>query len=414
MLDVSGAPALTTIAKGETDNPGDPVTDILGSMLSDVDTGDPIGLAVIDLDPGNGTWQFSLDDGLSWSDVGAVSQSAALLLEDDDRVRFVPDGQAADSAWLGYRGWDRSGTTATGAGTKVPIDATGGTTPFSNQSDTASVTVTDVRFPDDPRFNDQWNLHNTGQGDGTDDADTDMPEAWGLITGSREIVVGVIDSGIDPTHVDLYRNIWINPGEIPETLGTSITDTDSDGLISFEDLNDPTNASHITDHNDNGYMDARDLLLDSGWANGIDEDGNGYVDDLYGWDFVNQDNDPFDDGGHGTHVAGTIGASGDNATGATGINWVSSLIALKTLDGSTPPQGEMADAIEAIEYATNLRTRETSQVNLRVLNHSYGFGGVAGESGRQALAAALAKKFDSRGRVKSSGCGCRKRQCTRQ
>ena len=156
-------------------------------------------------------------------------------------------------------------------------------------------------LPDDPRFvnGDLWGMHNTGQSGGTFDADIDAPEAWDIQTGSRFVIVGVIDSGTDWGHEDLSTNIWSNPGEIP--------------------------------------------------GDGIDNDGNGFVDDIRGWDFANSDNDPMDDAGHGTHVAGTIGAKGNNGIGVVGVNWNVTIMPLKFLDSSG--SGTSAGAINAILYA---------------------------------------------------------------
>jgi subtilisin family serine protease len=155
--------------------------------------------------------------------------------------------------------------------------------------------------PNDPRFGEMWDQENTTQTGGTNDADIDATAAWDIHTGSHNTIVAVIDTGIDWTHADLDDNLWINADEI------------------------------------NG--------------NGLDDDGNGYVDDYFGYDFINHDGNPMDDQGHGTHVAGTIGAEGNNGVGVTGINWNVSLMALKFLgaDGS----GTTSDAIEAILYAVN-------------------------------------------------------------
>lgn len=180
-------------------------------------------------------------------------------------------------------------------------------------------------FPTDPKFTDLWGLHNTGQLGGTVDADIDAPEAWSIATGDVSTVVAVIDTGIDYTHPDLAANIWRNPGEIPN--------------------------------------------------NGLDDDGNGYIDDYYGYDFVGaNDSDPFDDEGHGTHVAGTIGAVSNNQLGVVGVNWNVQLMALKFLDSSG--SGSLADAIEAINYATMMRQRG---INICVTNNSWGGGGFSQE-----------------------------------
>src|SRR5262249_11938884 len=151
--------------------------------------------------------------------------------------------------------------------------------------------------PNDTRFPEMWALDNRGQTGGTPGADIDAVRAWGVSTGSRSVKVAIIDTGCDLHHPDLEANIWTNPGEIP--------------------------------------------------GNGIDDDGNGFVDDVHGWDFINDDNDPTDDHGHGTHVAGTIGALGNNALGVVGVNWQVSLVPLKFLgaDGS----GSYADPISAID-----------------------------------------------------------------
>jgi len=190
--------------------------------------------------------------------------------------------------------------------------------------------VSIARTPDDPRFDELWGLNNDGQTGGTADADIDAVEAWDISTGSRDVVVGVIDTGIDYSHSDLASNMWVNSSEIP--------------------------------------------------GDGIDNDGNGFIDDVHGINAITDSGDPMDDEGHGTHVSGTIGASGGNGIGVVGVNHEVSLVGCKFLDAAG--SGSTSDAIKCIDYMVSLKN---SGVNLRVLNNSWGGGGYS-----QALADAIA------------------------
>ena len=203
-------------------------------------------------------------------------------------------------------------------------------------------------------------------------------EAWADgDTGSMTSVVGVIDTGIDYTHPDLYLNIWLNQREIPTTFRARLNDIDTDGLITFRDLNGAANTSYVLDYNRNGRIDAGDLLSDARWENRADEDGNGYTDDLIGWDFVNNDNDPYDDNGHGTHVGGTIGGIGGNGVGVAGVNWNIQMVALKFLSASG--SGASSGAINAVNYFTDAATRASGVEDFIATNNSWGGGGYSAQ-----------------------------------
>ena len=166
-------------------------------------------------------------------------------------------------------------------------------------------TLADAVVPNDPKYSEQWNLPLMR-----------LPQAWAIEKGNRNVVIAVIDSGIDYKHEDLAPKAWVNPREIPE--------------------------------------------------NGLDDDGNGYIDDIYGWDFTDApnlqaegdylegDNEPIDERGHGTHVAGIAGAMPHNGIGIAGVAWRCPLMAIRaglSLGGSSRMQDD--DSASAIVYAAD-------------------------------------------------------------
>ena len=192
-----------------------------------------------------------------------------------------------------------------------------------------------------------------------------VAEAWDHTTGSTTITVGVIDTGIDYRHPDLYLNIWINQDEMPSGVRSTLVDSDADGLITFWDLNAPVNAGILADADGDSRITGYDII--AAWSDNTDADSNGYRDDLIGWDWVNNDNNPFDDNsmGHGTHVAGTIGGIGNNGVGVVGVNWKTQIAALKFL--SSGGSGSTSNAALAITYAAN--------EGIEITNNSWGGGG---------------------------------------
>ena len=190
-------------------------------------------------------------------------------------------------------------------------------------------------IPNDPHFWRLWGMRNYGQDfypgvfweKGIPGCDISATEAWGVRTDASSVLVAVIDSGIDVNHLDLTNNIWRNPGEIP--------------------------------------------------GNGIDDDGNGFIDDVYGWDFANNDNTVFDSpvaDRHGTHVAGTIGAEGNNNRGVAGVAWKARIMSCKFIHGQS---GSTWNAIKGINYA--------SMMGAKIASNSWGGGGES-EALKEAIA----------------------------
>lgn len=164
--------------------------------------------------------------------------------------------------------------------------------------------------PNDTNFNNLWSQTNTGQSvnstSGTSDSDIDATEAWDIRTDASSVIVAVTDTGILTTHPDLTGNLWTNTGE---TSG-----------------------------------------------NGIDDDGNGYIDDIYGYDFPNNTGNISDFNGHGTHVAGTIGAKGNNGIGVSGVSWDVKLMPLVIFEPDSvtgDPIASTSDILKAFTYAKN-------------------------------------------------------------
>jgi hypothetical protein len=137
-LTSTGGQTLTAITEDAIGNNGDAVANIVGSTIGDVDPRAVAGIALTALASGRGTWQYFLDGGTTWANVGSVSDTAALLLRPADRLRFVPDTRNADTATISYCAWDQ---TSGLVGTKVDRTANGGTTAFSTSGDTAAITV---------------------------------------------------------------------------------------------------------------------------------------------------------------------------------------------------------------------------------------------------------------------------------
>ncbi len=175
--------------------------------------------------------------------------------------------------------------------------------------------------PDDPDFGKLWGLRNTGSNEpqgsaGIEGSDVNALNAWDLTRGSKAVKIAVIDTGVDYNHPDLKDNMWINTQEA------------------------------------NGKA-------------GVDDDGNGFVDDVRGYDFANNDADPMDGNGHGTHCSGTIGAVHNNRVGVAGVMADVTIVPVKFLtdEGS----GSLEGAIKAIDYATTM--------NVDLMSNSWGGGG---------------------------------------
>lgn len=154
----------------------------------------------------------------------------------------------------------------------------------------------------DPAIKQAWGLKKSDAG-----------RAWSVTKGDKKVIVAIVDTGIDALHEDLKNNLWTNPGE---------TGLDSQGKEKA--------------------------------SNGIDDDGNGYVDDIHGWNFVSNNNKLNDNHGHGTHIAGIIGAEAGNHKGISGISPEVSLMVLKYYDPKVPNTDNLKNTIESFKYAVKM------------------------------------------------------------
>ncbi len=188
-------------------------------------------------------------------------------------------------------------------------------------------------LPRDPQFGEQWALSNSGQRGGKKGADISAPLAWATTTGSQEVVVAVLDSGVDYNHEDLAPNMWTRPDSMAP------------------------------------YQDAE----------------LGTIDDVDGFNAIDNASDPRDENGHGTHCAGIIGAEGENDIGIAGVNWKVRIMPLKFMNAGG--YGTTKDAIEAINYVID---RKKAGVNVRIISASWG-----GTQKSRALEAVIRKAYEN-------------------
>jgi subtilisin family serine protease len=177
--------------------------------------------------------------------------------------------------------------------------------------------------PNDPMFSLLWGLQNKGQNGGLPLADIAAVPAWSVTTGTRSVVVGVVDTGIDYNHPDLKPNVWTAPVAFTVQFGP----------------NDKLTCAAGT----------------------------------HGYDAIANTCNPMDQNGHGTHVSGTIGAAGDNSAGVAGVNWAVSMMGLRFMDASG--KGTVANAIRAIQFAIQVKAALPNLAGIRVLSNSWGGSG---------------------------------------
>lgn len=277
-------------------------------------SGDPLGSPTkmqwlgVQVDVAAGSWVLSFDQQLGMGVAATTAKAIAAEM-----------GVSADMAYgIGRGRWAALRTT--GIVTPDAIARAQAKFPMLTSIVPDRISKT-AQVPNDPQFVEQYTYQNVGQTiagrPGVIDADIDATDAWDKTIGSQDVLIAIIDTGVQVDHPDLVANIWTNPGEVA--------------------------------------------------GNGIDDDGNGFVDDIHGWDFGDLDNNPDDVMGHGTAVAGVVGAVGNNNVGVTGVAWNVGLVPLKIADryGSLV----LSAIIGSHDYCTQMRERGD---NLVASNNSYG------------------------------------------
>jgi hypothetical protein len=229
----------------------------------------------------------------------AVTKSGLVCVELDTNPTRLPDGKA--TLGIPKTAWELRVATARGQQILADIRVLAAERRFRyiepDYVIPCSVTPKDKAFTDGQL----WGLHNPRRKNGTIKADIDAVRAWDLSIGSSDVVVAIIDTGIRYTHQDLKNQMWVNTDEIPN--------------------------------------------------NGKDDDKDGFVDNIFGIDAVNNDGDPMDDNGHGTHCAGTIGAEANNGHPHVGVAWKVRLMACKSI--SDIGMGTTSDAVKCIDWAVS-------------------------------------------------------------